>query len=290
MFKYFLSIIMAVSVLVQAEPVVPLIVPSGPGGLFHTYSAEFEPMLSAILDKNVVIEFHPGGQGLVGAQILASNKKPNISMMITSAQLQPDFGVDQQKDIIPVLYLGVAPTVLITNKSEMRDIKDVVRLSRKLNVGFANGASLMYWLRQFKTDHPELDINEIPYKSGQGVLIDVANGNLDLGLTNAVGATPLIQDNRMRALAVLSTHRSALLPTVPTTFEQGVQFDTGFAHLFLWTSPGITPADIIKIQKEFVKWAKTNEGQTVIKRLDLGFDLEKSTRPTVVMDKILKNK
>jgi tripartite-type tricarboxylate transporter receptor subunit TctC len=287
MFKYFLYFIVFISCSVQAETTA-LIIPTGPGGLYHKYAAEFEPVLSTILKKNVIIEFHPGAQGLIGAQILADNKKSDISLMISA--VQPEFAIDQQRDIIPILYLGVAPVMLISNnKLEIHNIQDLVNVPRKLNVGVVNGSSQLFWIRKLAQQNPNLTINEIPYKSGSGMIVDVANGNLDLALANAVGAIPLIQDNKIRALAVLSTHRSTALPSVPTTFEQGARFDTGFAHLFIWSSPGITPDKIVEIQKQFKQWTQTNEAQNTIEKMDLGFDLENSIRPAVVMNKILKN-
>ena len=287
-FKYFLIWFACTSVSTYSQ-ITPLIVPTGPGGLYHKYAFEFSPSLSTILKKNIVIEFHPGAQGLVGAQVLADNKKSDISLMLSAAQ--PEFSINQQKDIIPLLYLGVAPTVLVSsNTLEVRSVKDLINTTKKLNIGIVNGSSQLFWIRQLVQQNPNLDINEIPYKSGNGLIIDVANGNLDLGIVSVVGAEPLIQDNRVRALAVLSNRRSTLLPSVPTTIEQGARFDTGFAHLFVWASPGITSDKILEIQKQFKQWTQTKEAQSIIEKLDLGFDPEHSTQPMTVMTKILKNR
>lgn len=286
MFRYFLYFIVFISCSVQAETTA-LIIPTGPGGLYHKYAAEFEPVLSTILKKNVIIEFHPGAQGLIGAQILADNKKSDISLMISA--VQPEFAIDQQRDIIPVLYLGIAPMILVSNtKLEIRDIKDLISVPRKLNVGIVNGGIQVFWIRRLAQQYPNLIINEIPYKSGSGLIVDVANGNLDLGLANS-GAIPLIQDNKMRALSILSTHRISQLPSTLTTFEQGVLFDTGFAHLFLWASPGITQEKVLTIQKQFNQWSRTAEAHRIFEKLDMGFNLENSTRPLIVINKILKN-
>jgi hypothetical protein len=286
MFKYFLICITFISFSIYAQTTA-LIIPAGPGGLYHKYASEFTLVLSSILKRNVILEFHPGAQGLVGAQILADNKKSDISLMFGT--VQPEFFIGQQQNIIPLLYLGIAPTALVaSNKLDARNIKELVSSKRKLNVGIAHGSSQLLWIRKLVEQNPNLDINEIPYKSGNGVLVDVANGNLDLGIASVVGAESLIQAGKVKALAVLSNRRSTLLPQVPTAFEQGIPFDTGFAHLFLWASPGVSPDKISAIQREFALWAQTKEAQHIFEKIDLGFDLKNATQPLSMINKILK--
>lgn len=286
MFKYFLICFQFISFSIYAQTTA-LIVPSGAGGLYHKYALEFTPVLSSILKKNVVLEFHPGAQGLVAAQALIDNKRSDISLMLGA--VQPEFVIDQQRDIVPILYLGVAPVALVaSNRLDVRNIKELVSGTRKLNLGAAYSSSQLFWTRQLVEQNPNLDINEVFYKSGGAVVMDVANGNLDLGIVSVVGAEPLIQAGKVKALAVLSNRRSTLLPQVPTAFEQGIPFDTGFAHLFLWASPGVSPDKISTIQREFVLWAQTKEAQVIFEKIDLGFNLKNATQPLFMMNKILK--
>ena len=64
-------LIISLSAFLTRAETVPLIIQTGPGGLNHKYALELESTLTQIIGAPVVVEFKPGGQGLVGAQALA---------------------------------------------------------------------------------------------------------------------------------------------------------------------------------------------------------------------------
>jgi len=62
----------------------------------------------------------------------------------------------------------------------------------------------------------------VPYKGGAPALADLVGGQLSFMIENVPGSLPLVQDGRLRALAVTSRARTALVPDLPTMSEAGL--------------------------------------------------------------------
>ena len=95
-------------------------------------------------------------------------------------------------------------------------------------------------------------IVHIAYKGGGPAIVDLLSGNINLIFATAASAVPHIQTNRIRALAVTTIKRSALVPNLPTIAESGVKgFDANNWYGVL--VPAKTPRPIInRLNKEVV--------------------------------------
>jgi tripartite-type tricarboxylate transporter receptor subunit TctC len=292
LFRTIATFVLSLSVFSSYADTVPLIIQTGPGGLNHKYALELEPVLTKILDAPVIIEFKPGGQGIVGARALASNKNSSMSLMLGA--VQQDFAIDQTKDIVPVLDLGIAPTVLIAKPSlGISSLSQLTKTSRSYTVGIPNGAAQLYWVREFAKNYKNLNLIEVPYKSGAAVITDVIGGHVDIGIASAIGAAPLIQENKVIVLATLSTKRSTLIPIVPTAKEQGIVYkkDTvGFSHMYIWANPGASVESIQKLKSSFYQWANTREAIDLFQRIDLGVDIQVVAKPELSLQTYIQEK
>jgi tripartite-type tricarboxylate transporter receptor subunit TctC len=282
---------MFLSFIAFAQPV-PVIIQTGPGGLNHKYVLALEPALTHALGNQIQIEFKPGGQGVVGAKSLAEDRRSSMSLMIGAAQ--PEFALDQLTDIIPVIDLGVVPTVVIANPAlGYNTLADIVKTppTKPLTFGIPNGSAQLYWVREFAKNYPKIQFIEVPFKSGNEVLTNIVGGHIDIGIASAAGAAPLASNNKIIVLTTLSTQRSSLLSNISTPNEQGIKFahdTTGFAHMFIWTNPGADRDTIEKFRREFVAWARTPESQELFKKIDLGFSIRNADRPEQSLRRLLK--
>ncbi len=68
----------------------------------------------------------------------------------------------------------------------------------------------------------KLDIAHVPYKGSALQTVALLSGQVDMGVMAVTTAFPLVQSNRLRALAVLAEQRVSVLPNVPTSKEAGV--------------------------------------------------------------------
>jgi len=109
--------------------------------------------------------------------------------------------------------------------------------------GLASGPHMVYeWLKQ----RTGLTLNHVPYKGGGPSLLDAAGGQIPLVMNAVPAAMPFIQTNRLKALAITSPKRHALLPSVQTFVEAGVKDFVSFQWYGV-LAPAGTPKDIVSI-------------------------------------------
>ena len=89
-----------------------------------------------------------------------------------------------------------------------------------------------------------VDILHVPYKGVGQSIGDLVGGQVDMMFTSPPNALPHVKAGRLRAIAVSTSRRSALLPEVPTIAESGLKgFDIG--TWFGWLAPAGTPPEIV---------------------------------------------
>jgi tripartite-type tricarboxylate transporter receptor subunit TctC len=103
----------------------------------------------------------------------------------------------------------------------------------------------------------KINANHIPYKGTPDAITDTMAGRVDWFFSPIVSALPLIKDGKLQALAVGTSKRSSVLPSVPTTIEAGIPNSSYIFWVGIF-APSKTPtkiinqmnASIIKIMKD----------------------------------------
>lgn len=181
----------------------------------------------------VVVENRPGADGIIGVDVVAKSQPNGYTVGVATSgpvavgkALFPGLPYDPVADLAPVILTYETPFVLVVPAaSPYKSLADLFEAAKarpgRLNVAIPNSGSVQHLLtEQMKSDNG-LDIANIPYKGGGPAATAVAAGEVDMtwgALPNVVG---LLQAGRMRAIAVSSAQRAALLPEVPTVGEQG---------------------------------------------------------------------
>jgi tripartite-type tricarboxylate transporter receptor subunit TctC len=97
----------------------------------------------------------------------------------------------------------------------------------------------------------KIDMVHVPYKGGAPAMVDVLSGEVPLGIFGLAPALPHIKSGKLRAIAVTSVKRSAVLPDTPTVAESGYP---GFASVqwFGLAAPVGTPSAVVSRLNEGV--------------------------------------
>ena len=98
-----------------------------------------------------------------------------------------------------------------------------------------------------------LDITHVPYRGGGPALTDLIGGRLDLMFDNLSTSLPMIQDGRLRALAVTGPNRIPALPDVPTMQEAGVKDYEAVAWMGLFVPTGTPQAIVDKLNTTVIE-------------------------------------
>lgn len=209
--------------------------------------------LSTVLGQPVIIDNKPGGSGSIATSAFLATPRDGqtwlmaVNGFFSEAPHTVKTKFDGLKETKPLLEIGGGGLVLVGNASlspkNMRELVEWVR-ANKGKVFFASYSpgSLSHVLGLMLNKAEGLDMLHIGYKGSPPALQDVIGGQVQLMFDAPPSSLPHIHTGKLRAFAVTSSQRLAVLPDVPTMAELGYKDMTRTAWLGVWTTPD-TPTD-----------------------------------------------
>ena len=283
MLRIFSSICLSVSVLfclginaatfAQNYPVRPvkLIVPYPAGGGTDIAARWVAQKLSIRLNQQVFVENIVGANGNLGTDVLARSAPDGyvIGMaapgpVASGRSLYPNLPYDPKIAFAPVILVNESPVVLVVNPSvPIKSLKELVVMAKakpgKLTAALVSAGSIPHLLTEMMKDSAGIDILDVPYKGGAPAILDVISGQVDMLFSVVPLVLPNIQAGQLRTIVVASKARTALLPAVPTTQEEGYGDVLGSAWNGI-AAPAGTPDNIVnKLNGEISKILDTPE-------------------------------
>ena len=264
----------------QAYPDRPirLVVPFPAGGGGDAIARPLAQRLSEQLGQQVVIENKGGANGNIGAEDVARAAPDgytllfaNSSLMI-SVNLYKKLPFDVLADFAPVGLASVSASVLVVHPSVNANTpQELVELAKskpgKLNFGSAGRGSTMHLAGELFKTMTGADMVHVPYKGAGPVISDLIGGHVEVVFVNIPPVLSNIQAGKVRALAVTTKARSAVLPDVPTLDESGLpgyESTTWYGVL----APAGTPQPIIqRLNEELAKAVNTPDLQAQLRAL-----------------------
>lgn len=241
----------------QAFPSKPMrmILPFPPGGPTDLLGRSIAARLSENVNQPVVVENRPGAGGNLGLEATANSAPDGYTIALTSPGiaisplLYSKLNYDPDKSLMAVSLVAYIQNILIVHPSvPARSLTDLVKIARaspgKLN--FSSGgigttghlaAELLNSLMKIRTVH-------VPYKGSGQAMIGLMSGQTDMLIMAVPIAAPHVKAGKIRALAVLSEARQAVLPDVPTAKQGGIDnFEVQIWYGIL--APGGTPRELV---------------------------------------------
>ena len=171
-------------------------------------------------------------------------------MLFRSPWLFKELPFDPDKDFAPVVLLAAPPYVLVVNPGvPANNLKELIAHLRakpgELNFASTNGnASSSHIAGELFKKMANVDIVHVPFKGDAVAAPAVIAGDVQLMFSLTSGVAPNIRAGKLRAIAIGSTKRSAILPEVPTFEEAGLPGFAAASWFAILTRAG-TPAPII---------------------------------------------
>ena len=234
-----------------------MVVPFAAGGASDVIARILAQGLRTELDQSVVVENVAGAGGMVGSSRVAKSAPDGYQMLLgnvgTHAQNQSLY-----KKLLYHTATDFAPVALVTDQSLVLVVRrDFPADSLQTFIAYAkaNQANLQYGSAGVGgSNHLAclllnsaigINVTHIPYRSGAQAMQDMIGGRVDYQCPSAPIALPQIEARTVKALAILSKHRSSGMPDLPSAHEQGLtDFDIlSWYALFL---PSGAPADIVQ--------------------------------------------
>lgn len=227
----------------------------------RTYAVE----LSKVLGQQVIVENRPGAGGTVGAEVVAKAKPDGYTLLVggpgnnaIAYSIYPKLPYEP-KSFAPVSLLSQNPNVVAVHPSVPAEtIADLVRIAKarpgSLRYGTPGNGSGQHLAAELFKMTMQVDLQHVPYRGVPESNNALITGEIEMALPPVFQAAALVKSGKIRALAVTSPQRSAVMPNVPSMQEAGVpEFDqTVWNALF---APAGTPPAIINRLNEAVKQA-----------------------------------
>ncbi len=253
----FAALLPAGGAFAQTYPVKPIrmILPFAAGGSTDFTARALSQKLSEQLGQSVITDNRTGVGGNLGLE-LGSKAAPDgyvitftAPILTVSPALYAKLNYDPIRDFAPVSLVAAIQNVLVVHNSvPAKTLKELIQLARdqpgKLNFASNGAGATNHLAGEMLKNRFKLNMTHIPYKGSAPQVVALMGGEVDMGIMAVTTALPLVQANRLRALAVLAEKRVTLLPNVPTSKEAGVD---DYVIPF-WTgvlAPATTPRDIV---------------------------------------------
>jgi len=257
----------------QAYPAKPIrwISPWPAGGANDIFSRAIGQRIGESLGQQVLVDNRPGAAGTIGSDIAAKAPADGYTLVMGSSPthaiapaLYPALPYDPLRDFSAVTLVGSVPNVLVLHPSvPAKTVKEFIAVAKarpgKLNfASTGNGTSQHLSAELFKF-MAGLDMVHIPYKGTAPALTELVAGQVDLAFENMPALIPHIQAGRLRALAVTTTKRSAVMPELPTIAEAALPgYDASV--WFGVFAPAGTPRPVIdRLHGEILKALQTQD-------------------------------
>jgi tripartite-type tricarboxylate transporter receptor subunit TctC len=248
---------------------VKIVVPFSAGSNTDILARYLADKLGTMWKQTVIVENKPGLPGTIS---VANSAPDGHTLMVTSnghtiiRALNKDLTIDPIKDFAGVIQIASVPVVLVVPPPlPVKNLKELVGLAKEkpgtLNFTSAGLASSNYIAGELFKQSAKIDIVHIPYKGTPETLTSLMRGEAQISLAFLSTAQSLIQTDKLKALAIASAKRSAIIPDVPTFAEAGMpefQYDAWFGLLVPAKTP---PAIIKKINEDIAAIVQTPDAQ-----------------------------
>lgn len=272
----------------QTYPSKPIrmLVPFPPGGSTDLAARSLGVKLSEALNTPIVVENRPGASGNIGIEAAARSSADGYTLLMAPAAFAtnpaffPNLSWDPIRDFAPISMVATVPIIVVVHPSlPVKNVRELIAYSRsnpgKLNMASPGGATLARVSGEMFRSAAAVDWVTVHYKGGPPAMNAMLSGEAQVMFAGISDVFAQVKAGKLRALAVGTLKRSAVVPELPTLNESGVPgYDVSIWQALL--APSGTPREIIaRLNAETVKILATPEAKE--RFLSFGTDAVSST-------------
>ena len=208
-----------------------LIVPFPAGGATDILARALSQEMGRKLGQSVVVENKPGAGGTIGAQAGAQAAPDGYTLLLTTSSthsigpaINPKIPYNAEADFTPIAYVASSPQViLVPLSSPAKNLKEFIEYARqnpgRLNYASSGNGTISNLSTEIFKAQSGTFLVHIPYRGTGLSIADLVSGKVDVLFDSVVSGMPHVRDGKLRALAVTSPKRSALVPELPAVAE-----------------------------------------------------------------------
>jgi tripartite-type tricarboxylate transporter receptor subunit TctC len=224
-----------------------------------------EPMRAA-LGQPVVVENRTGASAMIAAGAVAKSPPDGLTLLMAASgevainqHLYRDkMSYDPLQELAPVALIGIVPCVIVVAaQTPVRTAAELIAYARanpgKLSFSSSGIGNPQQLAGELMNSMAGTNVLHVPYRGSAPAVTDVATGAVTMSFSSLAAALPLIQDGRLRAVAVTSRERMPQLPDVAPLAEAAPELKSyELLNWFGMFAPAATPEPIVARLNEIV--------------------------------------
>jgi len=238
------------------------------------------------LGQPIVVETRPGAGGAIADEAVARSQPDGHTLLYaagaitTLPALRSRLPYDVERDFAPIsLVVLTVFTLAVHPAVPVRDVQGLISLARarpgQLSFASPGVGTSGHLAGEAFLMMAGVKMLHVPHKGAPEAIVSVVGGHIDMGVPTVTTALPLVNQGKLKVLAVTTLKRSALMPSVPTLDESGLRgYQRAGWNGFL--APAGVPREIItRLNTLIVKTANAPEMREAL--LKQGFEVQTTT-------------
>ena len=233
-----------------------MIVAFAPGGSGDLFGRLVGQHVSQAMKVPVVVENRAGATGTIATAAVAGAPPDGYTLLMAtssshySAYLYKSVPYNLERDLAPVINLGVVPLFVVANPNlAANNVQELIALAKKspgkISYSSPGSGGLAHLGTEMFSSIAGIKLMHVPYKGAAPAVADVVAGRIDLIFDSVSTSGPHVKGGRLKAIAIASAKRAAGAPDVPTIAESGLPGFEATYWLGLF-APGATPQPVLR--------------------------------------------
>ena len=209
-----------------------MIVPYGPGTGADFVARQVSRKVSELMGQQIVVDNRPGAGAIVGTDIVTKATPDGYTLLLGATQtainptLYTRLPYNTLADLIPVARVSSQPLVLaISATLPATSVAELIAVAKKTpgqpNFTSTGSGTINHLVGAFFNYQAQIRMTHIAYTNVAQMIGDLVRGEIGVVFYPYVSMRGQIEAGQLRALALTSAERSALLPKIPTMTELG---------------------------------------------------------------------
>jgi tripartite-type tricarboxylate transporter receptor subunit TctC len=245
------------SALAQAYPSRPvrIMVPYGTGGGSDILARQIGAGLQTLWGQGVAVENRAGASGNIGTEAVVRSPADGYTLllqnstMVVSQAVSGKLNYDPEKDLTPIMLLGITPIALVAHPSlNVKNFKELVAHAKAnpktLAYGSCGIGTPQHFVMELVKQKAGFEASHAAYKGCAPGLTDVVGGQIPLAILSANLVAPYVASGKLVGVAVSTQARYKSLPDTPTFEEQGLK-PLDFSIWYALMGPAKMPPDVV---------------------------------------------
>ena len=213
--------------------VVKIINPFPPGSPVDVVARLIAQKMQEAWGQSVVVENKSGAGGTLGADFVAHAQPDGYTMLVTTSSthviapaIRKQLPYDAIKDFTPIGLVANVPIVIVVHPSvPAKTLAEFVQYTKvnpgKVAYASSGAGTILHLSGELFQSRTGTELLHVPYKGAVPASTDLLGGQVQVMFDSISNAAAQVKAGKLRALAVLTTQRSHMMPDVPTASEAG---------------------------------------------------------------------